>query len=318
MKAENPVSRALGPKITVARAMIRNERRLIGWNRGQRTSMSVGDRLPVIFCTWRRLDRLKYTVEQLAVQDVPVQALIWNNSPDRSRVDAVVRSAGFPVTVHHSPRNIGSFGRFYLAREAAEQGHDSVVFIDDDQDFGPGTMREMRNAHRPRALSGWWALSLRSAAYSSRFRAASGESASLMGVGGMIADAAVFRDARLYRCPRRYWFLDDIWLSYVAGHLCGYELFRISADFKFDESADDEHALYHELGQTKGRFLRYLIRRGWDPVQRASSEPAASAGSEPAAKTWAQSPRPGMIAERQPGISREPKSGSQGIGPAGP
>ena len=324
MKAENPVSRAVGPKLTVARAMIRNERRLMGWNRGQRTAMSVGDRLPVIFCTWRRLDRLARTLEQLARQDLPVQALIWNNSPDRRRVDAVARSSDLPVAVHHSSRNIGSFGRFYLARNAVEQGHHSVVFIDDDQDFGPGTMRQLLGAHRPRSLSGWWALGLRSAAYSSRYRAAPGESASLMGVGGMIADAAVFLDARLYRCPRRYFFLDDIWLSYVAQHLCGYELFRISADFKFDESADDEHALYHELGQTKGRFLRYLIRKGWNPVQGASPAPARPAGAEPVAQARAHdlglalSPRPGMIAERQTRISCEPESGSQGIGPAGP
>jgi hypothetical protein len=276
MTSDNRLFRALGCRATIALTLIKSERRVFGWDRSQRTPMLVGERLPVIFCTWRRLDRLHGTLAQLAAQDVPVQALVWNNSPDRGRVDAVARSAKIPVVVYHSPRNIGSFGRFYLAREAAGQGHHSVIFIDDDQDFGPGTVRDLLSARRPRALTGWWALGLRSADYGSRFLAAPGEAASLMGVGGMIADPAVFLDSRLYRCPRRYWFFDDIWLSYVAGHLCGYDLVRVGADFKFDESADDENALYRTLGKVKGNFLRYLIRQGWDPVRHGGGAPATA------------------------------------------
>src|ERR1017187_849115 len=203
MRTENRVSSAVGSRVAIARTLIRSERSVACWNRSQRTPIAVGNRLPVIFCTWRRLDRLQDTLRQLAAQDVPVQALIWNNSPDRGRVDAAVGSPGFPVTVHHSPRNIGGFGRFYLAREAAEQGHATVVFIDDDQDFGPETMKELLSAHRPCSLSGWWAFSLRSAAYGSRFRGAPGDPATFIGTGGMIADTAVFRDARMFRCPRR-------------------------------------------------------------------------------------------------------------------
>jgi len=81
----------------------------------------------------------------------------------------------------------------------------------------------------------------------------------------MIADTAVFRDPRLFRCPRRYWFIEDIWLCYVAGYLCGYDLFRSPADFEF-ESAQDEHALYRTVGRAKWAFHRHLIRRGWDPA----------------------------------------------------
>ena len=252
---------------------------MLGWNRGQHTIMPVGDRLPVIFCTWRRLDRLPRTLQQLAAQDLPVQALIWNNSPYRGRVAAAARAAELPVTVHHSPRNIGGFGRFYLARAAAEQGHGTVVFIDDDQDFGPETMTELAGAHRPRSLSGWWAFRLRSAAYSSRFRGAPGDPAAFVGTGGMITDTAVFGDSMMFRCPRRYWFLEDMWLSYVAGRLCGYDLFQSPARFEF-ESADDEHALYLAVGQTKAKFVRYLIGLGWNPVQAGHPGPVVPASAD--------------------------------------
>ena len=278
------VRRALVNRIRAAQTMIRNERNLIGWRRGQRTPIMITGKLPVIICTWRRLDRLQHTLEQLADQDLPVQVLIWNNSPDRVKVDAEVMKSIVPVTVHHSERNIGGFGRFYLAREVAEQGHDFAVFIDDDQDLEPGTIRELLDGHRPRSMSGWWAFNFHSADYRSKFQPEPGKIASLIGTGGMIVDTAVFRDARLFRCPRRYWFVEDLWLSYVAGHLWGYSGFRSPAGFSFNESAEDDHAQYHVLGHTKARFLRYLVRQGWDPVATSAAHPEISR-SKPATRS---------------------------------
>jgi hypothetical protein len=281
MEIKDHARRLLPPQVKAARALARKQQNLIGWKRAQRTPLPVGgDRLPVIFCTWRRLERLSRTLEQLAAQDVPVQALIWNNSQDRGTVDAAVMCSGIPVAVHHSPRNIGGFGRFYLAREAAEQGHKNVVFIDDDMVFGPGTIAHLLSAYRPHSLSGWQSVSFRSEAYSSKYRVNPGEAASVVGSGGMIADTAVFRDARLFRCPRRYWFLEDIWLSYVAARLSGYDLFASPAEFQFAPSADDEHATYRALGQAKPMFRRYLIRQGWDPVPRGNNRSAVAAGLE--------------------------------------
>jgi hypothetical protein len=250
-------------RLTSAWARIRTERNLGRWKRDQHIPVQIGTQLPVIFCTWRRIDRLPRTLEQLAAQDIPIQVYIWNNGPDRSRVDAAAAGAGIPVSVHHSPRNIGGFGRFYLARQAAEAGHSKVVFIDDDQDFGPETMTDLLSAHRPRSLSGWWAFRFTGIGYGDRVRAAPGQSASYVGTCGMITDTAVFRDGRLFRCPRRFWFVEDLWLCYVAD-LAGYDLFRSPAKFT---SAEDEHALYLSLGHTKWRFLRYLIRHGWDPIR---------------------------------------------------
>jgi hypothetical protein len=279
MRTKDRAHRALLSRLTDARARIRAERNLIGWRRDQRTPLAVDldlDRLPVIFCTWRRLGRLRHTLAQLAAQDIPVQVLIWNNSPDRASVDAVATTAGIPVTVHHSPRNIGGFGRFYLAREAAEAGHRSVVFIDDDQNFGPETVRDLLSGYRPHSLSGWWAFRFTGAAYGDRVRSAPGDDASYVGTGGMVADAAVFCDSRLFECPRRFWFAEDLWLSYVAAHLCGFDLYRSPAQF---EAVQDGHALYLSLGRTKWKLQRYLIRRGWTPVRDGTGRAGDDRGS---------------------------------------
>lgn len=81
----------------------------------------------------------------------------------------------------------------------------------------------------------------------------------------MIVDTAIFRHARLFRCPRRYWFVEDLWLCYVAQHLAGFDLFKSPAQFEIAEDGCDQ---YLALGYTKWRFLRHLVRRGWKPVPR--------------------------------------------------
>jgi hypothetical protein len=88
----------------------------------------------------------------------------------------------------------------------------------------------------------------------------------------MIADSSIFRDSRLFSCPRRFWFVEDLWLSYVASHLLKWELFRSEAEFV---SHNDAHDLFSSLGKVKTRLLRYLVNRcGWSPSPLAS-QPAA-------------------------------------------
>jgi hypothetical protein len=275
MNRKDRVRQAIDYRSATVRARIRNERNLAGWKRDQRTPLPVGTQLPVIFCTWHRLGRLPRTLDLLAGQDVAVQAFIWNNSPDRAAVDAAAGRARVPVTVHHSPRNIGGFGRFYLAREAAAAGHAVVVFIDDDQDFGPAAIGDLVRYHRPRSLSGWWAFEFRGAGYGDRVPALPGERASYIGTGGMVADAAVFRDSRLFRCPRRFWFVEDLWLCYFAERLAGFELYKSPAQFELAEDGRDQ---YLSLGRTKWNFLRYLMRQGWEPVRRDGA-PGGLAGT---------------------------------------
>jgi len=243
-------------------SMARSTWRLREWDRAQRITISIQDssRVPVIFCTWRRLERLPLTLEMLGAQDIPVQALIWDNSGQAETVDKAVSDARIPVAVHHSRRNVGGFGRFYLARAAAEAGHQAVVFVDDDQDFGPDAIWELRSAHKPRSISSAWAFRFTGKHYYNREQCASGEPAHYLGTGAMVADAAVFTDARLFTCPRRFWFAEDLWLCYVAQHLNGYALSSNSAPLK---EVPDGRNQWVKLWWVKDRLRRYTARRGW-------------------------------------------------------
>jgi hypothetical protein len=243
-------------------SIVRSIWRLRGLHRAQTIPISIpgSGQVPVIFCTWKRLERLPLTLEMLAAQDIPVQALIWDNSGQAEIVDKAVSDARIPVAVHHSCRNIGGFGRFYLARTAAETGHQAVVFVDDDQDFEPGAIRKLLSEHKARSISSAWAFRFTGKHYYNRKPCAPGEGAHYLGTGAMVADAAIFTDPRLFTCPRRFWFAEDLWLCFVAQHLNGYALWSNSAPVK--EILDGRNQ-WVMLWWVKDRLRRYTARRGW-------------------------------------------------------
>jgi hypothetical protein len=226
------------------------------------------DRVPVVMCTWKRIERLPETLHMLAEQTAQASVHIWNNNAkEAEHLDSLLRNSPIPAESIHSTRNIGAFGRFYLARDLAET-HAAVLFIDDDQEFGPSMVADQLASFAPRTLAGWWAFTYRPGAhsYAERDRVlATLARADYVGVGGMIADSAIFEDLELFDCPRRYWFVDDMWLSYFAG-VRGWSIRRSSAEFSFFSDGQD---LDPTLVVTKVRMFRYLKRRGWQ-LERAS------------------------------------------------
>jgi hypothetical protein len=221
------------------------------------------NRTPVVMAVWKRIERLPRTLELLAEQDVPATLYVWNNNRKAAeRVDRTLAQGSIPAQSFHCPRNIGCFGRFYLARELAGT-HDAILFIDDDQDFGPSMIADQLSSYAARSLAAWWAFVYRPGArtYADRDRVETPLArADYVGVGGMVADATVFTDPGLFRCPRRYWFVDDMWLSYFASSIHGWTLRRSVAEFEF---ASDGRDIDLTLAATKKRMFRYLKRRGW-------------------------------------------------------
>jgi hypothetical protein len=221
-------------------------------------------RVPVIMCAWNRIERLPRTLELLAEQETAATLYVWNNNRrEAERLDFFLARSPIPAQSVHCNRNIGGFGRFYMARDLAD-AHDAVLFIDDDQDFSRSMVADQLASFESESLAGWWAFTYRPGARShgDRKRAKTPlQPADYVGAGGMIADPAIFKDPELLACPRRYWFVEDMWLSYYASHIRGWRLRRSLAEFRF---ASDSLDLDLTLGVTKVRMFRYLKRHGWD------------------------------------------------------
>lgn len=187
---------------------------------------------------------------------------VWNNNAKTvKQIDRMAADAAIPVTVIHSKTNIGGFGRFYYARELADK-YKYIIFIDDDQMLGESALATLWREAGPNRISGWWAYNfLTSRSYWLRLRALRGRTAAYIGTCGMIADSSIFKDDRLFECPKEFWFVEDLWLSYFASHVHNWQLQRSWAKFWFLPDAKNQFA---GLMSQKGRFLRYLRSCGWD------------------------------------------------------
>lgn len=219
--------------------------------------------IPVIMCVWRRPERLDETIRLLERQGGPsVELHVWNNNRRAAaRVESALSGSSLLArSVTHSAANVGGFGRFYLARELAER-HPFVIFIDDDVTFPPTMTRELAAEFREASISSFWAFRLLSRSnFWSRDAAQPGERADYCGTGGMVVDTRVFLEPALFACPRRFWFVEDLWLSYFAAHVLGWTLRKSAVPFELTNDGFDQ---YHYLGRTKSRLVRHLVREGW-------------------------------------------------------
>lgn len=220
-------------------------------------------RVIVVMCTWNRPELFEMTVDCLEQQTGVVPVLyVWNNNLDNQQhLDKVAASSRLEIVIHHHHENIGGFGRFYQAKKLADD-NEYVVFIDDDQVFGPDTLLTLYAEARPRTVYGWWAFQFTSKtpSYWFRRRIKPGQRAHYIGTCGMIVDASIFKDERLYECPAEFWFIEDLWLCFIANHVLGWDLIATSAEF---EAVLDMKNQAPGLLTKKTKLLRHLVKEGW-------------------------------------------------------
>jgi hypothetical protein len=108
--------------------------------------------------------------------------------------------------------------------------------------------------------------------YADRYAAQPGQRAKYLGTRGMVCDTSAFLHPNVFACPKRYWFVEDLWLSYVLDDVFGWPLYKSAGEIATDA---DEHDQNRFLWPTKDRFFRYLVRRGWNPLLPDEKQPSA-------------------------------------------
>jgi len=222
----------------------------------------------IILLTWKRISllahQLKWLQQQTGLKNrLMLVHIVNNNSDERNTIEAIVdnfnnmpkdfvdsNAPSLIVSVSHSDKNIFScFARFqYVDKLRLSTPLDSVIFVDDDQYWGPTFVSSLLTEHNPRGMTTWYGKIY------DKDRKPSGngkywESELTMdnilagqdydkystfkyaGPGGSIIDANLwtFRHQlmRLESDLNKWAKIDDIWLSYVMDALLGWELRRL-------------------------------------------------------------------------------------------
>lgn len=218
--------------------------------------------ISVVMCTWKRPASLASTIEILEKQSVKINLYIWNNNKKiKGQIDSILREKHKINTwVFHGPKNIGGFGRFYLAKELNKLGLDKVVFIDDDQSFGPQFIQTLLDEYDPKKQICAHGFKFNNTHdYWAREEAHPGEEIDYGGTGGMICNAQLFQDSELEELPAKFWFIEDFWLNYIAKKN-SHNLLKSKAKIEIERDGKDQSSSFLTV-LNKNTFLKYLVTK---------------------------------------------------------
>lgn len=218
--------------------------------------------MPVVMALWQRIENLPSTVKALKNQNNAKPVLyLWNNNPQiASKVERIAARTTLPIKIYHSQYNIGGFGRFYLAKDIALY-YVKILFIDDDQLLAANTVSGFAREFEPQTIKGYWSYKFMDSRNYWRKRViAAGQNADYIGTGGMLVDAQIFSDTRVFECPKRFWFIEDVWISFVASHYLGWKTSKTKTTLQIEDDGKDQ---LNKLIDRKTRMLKYLLKKGW-------------------------------------------------------
>ncbi|WP_150306940.1 hypothetical protein [Planctomonas psychrotolerans] len=234
--------------------------------------------VPMVMCLWNRPQRIDDVLDMLASLEggTRIRLLLWNNNrADAAVYDRAIRGAArgsiASIDLFHSPRNVGGLGRFLASRLLANAGYDGpVVFLDDDQNVSPTFLTDLLRDYAERSVVAWWGFSLHGS-YWRRAEIEPGSPADHAGTGGTILDVALVRDDRFFsRLPRKFAFVEDQWMTFVA-HYKGWRVVKARTSI---ELVLEETNQYHGLLPLKDEFYFFARDRGARVMRRSSRHPA--------------------------------------------
>jgi hypothetical protein len=147
--------------------------------------------------------------------------------------------------IHTFKRNMGGMARFFLTRELMKF-HDFtfVIFIDDDQYVRHSTVIDLWSQRTLLAMTGWygkkWSSSVESywmpniGLEQIQTQAETNDDWDYVGTGLSIVDTLIFSDDRVFKPPIEYYFVEDLWLSYIL-KVNSWMLLRAFVDVDLEE-----------------------------------------------------------------------------------
>jgi Glycosyl transferase family 2 len=221
----------------------------------------------VILPCWRRPEQFPTTLEWLARQEsVRPHLYVFNNNwGAREELERAARESSVPVSLIHSRANRGSIARFEWARRLYRE-HPYLVFIDDDQRFGPRALAGLLDEAAPRSIVGVWAFRINSLeSYWDREKAPPGGEADYVGTGGQILDSSIFGEEGVYTVPAPYAPVEDLWLCHQARRR-GWVLSR-SLKVRWRPPDEDDLDQWRVLKREKEELYRHLVAEGFRPLK---------------------------------------------------
>lgn len=218
----------------------------------------------VILTTYKRLENLRGTYKSLSKQtNTDFDLYICDNSGNDPHLlnttKKNVKNFTHNVFIKEYNNEYSIFGRFFLAKELAEKGYSKIVFIDDDQIIPESFVQDCHDQYEEDTVKSFYAHFIEGD-YWKKHEVNSYEYANYAGGGGLLCNAKIFLDKTFFKCPKEYYILDDLWLSYYALKIANISIKKLNTHIKF---IVDEKATAKGLKDVKREFSdKYIIGNG--------------------------------------------------------
>lgn len=230
-------------------------------------------KVTVIMLSWQRVDLFPRTLHALARQTYKdFEFIVSNANPQHQK--KIINYANhfrsyFPTTVRADSNSEFSFRRLRVARDAAENGSDIILFIDDDVDIPSDHIEKAVQQYEPKSYKSQFAWKLDdngSDYYGKRTRVFDRRKrVNYCGTGMCVIDPAIFLEDGLLDAPKGALKIEDLWLSYYAQQVLGWKLQYLDID-GIKLGGNDRVALFKSVKKdayNKADFLRDLVAMGW-------------------------------------------------------
>jgi hypothetical protein len=210
------------------------------------------NKLAVFLTVYDRFENLSETIRMFHNQlNKEFDLFIVNNS-DRDIEDLV----NIECEIINMRNEYNIYGRFFAARDVLDRGYEMIAFIDDDIVI-PATYTKLCHMHfDPQYVKSFWAFEVASD-YWDRKKLSGSKNGHYAGAGGLLAPAEFFKVPQLYKCPKEYWIMDDIWMSHVILAYTDYKIRYLPIPVRF---LDDYKATYKKIRQQKSDMAqKYII-----------------------------------------------------------
>jgi len=218
--------------------------------------------IAVIMCVWKRIELLEGTLKNLELQTNKNFSLyLWNNNKEIvEEVNKIINhNYGYNIFVNHSEQNIGGIGRFYYANKIFKN-FKKILFIDDDQYFDENLISNCFDQFEEKTIKSWWSHKIVSNNYYNRVRVTkenSFEEIDYCGTGGMLIDSSIFENEKIFECPSKYVFIEDLWLSFYAKYKLNWNLKNLNVHIKTHRDGKDQFGSIRKL---KKEFYNFLLK----------------------------------------------------------
>lgn len=216
----------------------------------------------VIMCTYLRYKNLPKTYNDLNNQtNLDFDFYISDNSNHDPHIlnttNKISEYMNYNIFIKEYNNKYSIFSRFMLAKDLAKEGYTTIIFIDDDQKIPQTFIQDCYDQYEDKVVKSFYAHDIIDD-YWKKQPLKKDVSGNYAGGGGLMCNAELFLHKDFFTCPKKYYILDDLWISYFAKQVAGYDIKLLETDIRF---IHDDYATAKGLVEEKQKFTdKYILK----------------------------------------------------------